>query len=192
MNSMYKGREGHTCTTSSCCAEFANYSQNPRYGATPRTKQKENRKPGSQEARRGRPRNQKKRKHPGRRRQDTTVQQSYLILVPTFVLWYKQNSYVNSSILLRTRHVLLDHCSSTITIFFSCFLSFYTIHCVFSFKSSPFSPIFSYVDPFIVVLTLSFYWFLILFFVKVLFEEIVDVVFPSFSWSTDRSVGPIS
>ena len=61
-----------------------------------------------------------------------------------------------------------------------------------SFKSSPFSPIFGYVDPIIVVLNPYFDWFFIFFFFKYLFEEIVDVVFPSFSWSSDRSVGPIS
>ena len=63
--------------------------------------------------------------------------------------------------------------------------------CIF-FKSSPFFPVFGNVDPDVVVLTLSFKWFLILFVVKVLFEEIVDVIFPSFLWPTDRSVGPIS
>ena len=47
------------------------------------------------------------------------------------------------------------------------FLSFYTFHCVFFFKSSPFFPVFGSVDPNVVVLTLSFYSFLILFFVKV-------------------------
>ena len=144
------------------------------------------------------------------------MQQSYLILVPTFLVWYEQNSYVNSSILLRTRHVLFDHCSSTIAMLLTTvllllalrsalaelllcsrsssllFLSFYTIHCVFSFKSSPFSPIFGYVDPIIVVLNPSCDWFFIFFFFKYLFEEIVDVVFPSFSWSSDRSVGPMS
>ena len=67
-------------------------------------------------------------------------------------------------------------------------LSFYTIHCVFSFKSSPFSPIFGYVDPIIVVLNPSFDWFFIFFFFKFLFEEIVDVIFPSFSRSSNRSV----
>ena len=71
-------------------------------------------------------------------------------------------------------------------------LSFYTFSCVFFFKSSPFFPVFGNIDPDVVVLTLSFRWFLILFFVKVLFEEIVDVILPSFLWPTDRSVGPIS
>ena len=55
-----------------------------------------------------------------------------------------------------------------------------------------FSPIFGYVDPIIVVLNPSFDWFFTFFFFKYLFEEIVDVVFPSISWSSDRSVGPIS
>ena len=66
------------------------------------------------------------------------------------------------------------------------------IHFVFSFKPSPFFPIFCSVDPIIVVLNLSFDWVIFFFFFKGLFEEIVDVIFPSFSWSTDRSVGPLS
>ena len=86
--------------------------------------------------------------------------------------------------------VLLLLCSRT-TLHIS-FVSFYTFPCVFFFKSSPFFPVFGNVDPDIVVLTLSFKSFLILFFAKVLFEEIVDVIFPSFLWPTDRSVGPIS
>ena len=71
------------------------------------------------------------------------------------------------------------------------FLSFYTFPCVFYFKPSPFFPVIGNIDPSIVVLTLSFKWFLILSFVKVLFEEIVDVIFPSFLWPADRSAGPI-
>ena len=124
------------------------------------------------------------------------MQESYLKKVPTFLLWYEQSSYVNSSILLRTRHVLLDHCSSTITMLLTTvllllcsgsssllffFLSVYTIHCVFSFKSSPFFSVFGSVDPNVVVLNPSFDWFFIFFFFKYLFEEFVDVVFPSFS-----------
>ena len=70
--------------------------------------------------------------------------------------------------------VLLLLCSRTTL--HVCFLSFYTFPCVFFFKSSPFFPVFGNVDPDVVVLTLSFKWFLILFFVKVLFEEIVDVL----------------
>ena len=52
-------------------------------------------------------------------------------------------------------------------LFFSFFLSFYTIHCVFSFKSSPFFPIFGNVDPIIVVLNPSFDWFFIFLFLQV-------------------------
>ena len=66
------------------------------------------------------------------------------------------------------------------------------IYCVFSFKWSPFSAIFGYVDPIIVGLNPSFDWFFIFIFFKYLFEEIIDVVFPSVSGSSDRSVGPIS
>ena len=73
------------------------------FGATPQTKQEESRKRGSREEKTGRP------------GEATTVQQSNLLQVPTFVLWYEQNSFVDSSILLRTRHLLLDHCSSTFT-----------------------------------------------------------------------------
>ena len=51
---------------------------------------------------------------------------------------------------------------------------------------------FGYVDRIIVVLNPSFDCFFIFFFFKYLFEEIIDVVFPSFSWSSDRSVGPTS
>ena len=72
------------------------------------------------------------------------------------------------------------------------FLSFCTFPCVFSFQSSPFFSVFGNIDPDVVVLTLSFKWFLILFFFKVLFEEVVDVILSSFLWPTDRSVGPIS
>ena len=82
------------------------------FGATPQTKQEESRRPRSREGKTGRP---GEAKAPGGGRQDTTVQQSYLLYVPTFVLWYEQNSFVDSSILLRTRHLLLDHCSSTFT-----------------------------------------------------------------------------
>ena len=80
---------------------------------------------------------------------------------------------------------------SRITLHIS-FLSFCTFPCVFFFKSSPFFSVFGNIDPDVVVLTLSFKWFLILFFFKVLFEEVVDVILPSFLWPTDRSVGPIS
>ena len=59
-------------------------------------------------------------------------------------------------------------------------------------KSSPFFPVTGNIDPGVVVLFLSFKWFLNFSFVKVLFEEIIDVIFPSFLWPTDRSVGPIS
>ena len=74
----------------------------------------------------------------------------------------------------------------------SSFLVILHIHCVFSFKKSPSSPIFGKVDPIIVGLNPSFDWVFIFVFFKNLFEEIIDVVFPSFSWSSDRSVGPIS
>ena len=60
------------------------------------------------------------------------------------------------------------------------------------FESSPFFPVIGNIDPDVVVLILSFNWFLNLSFVMVLFEEIVDVIFPSFLWPTDRSVGPFS
>ena len=71
-------------------------------------------------------------------------------------------------------------------------MSFYTFIVYFSFKSSPLSPILGYVDPIIVVLNPSFDWFFIFLFFKFLFEEVIYVVFPSFSWSSDRSIGPIS
>ena len=61
-----------------------------RFGATPRTEQEDNREPGSQ---RGTPGDQEKRGHQGGGWQDTTVQQSFLLLVPNFVLSYKKNSY---------------------------------------------------------------------------------------------------
>ena len=86
--------------------------------------------------------------------------------------------------------VLLLLCSRTTSLI--SFLSFYTFSCVFFFKSSPFIPTFCSVDPNIVVLNLSFDWFIFFFFLKGLFEEIVDVIFPSFLWSSDRSVGPFS
>ena len=72
MDSMYIKYKNQTRATSSCCAEFANL----RFGATPRTKQKESRKPGS---RRGRPGDQEKRRHQEGGWQDTTIQQSFLI-----------------------------------------------------------------------------------------------------------------
>ena len=74
--------------------------------------------------------------------------------------------------------VLLLLCSRT-TLHIS-FLTFYTFHCVFFFKSSPFFPVIGNIDPDVVVLILSFKWFLNLSFVRVLFEEIIDVIFPSF------------
>ena len=92
------------------------------------------------------------------------------------------------------RHNALDRCAAAALFkdHVASFLSFYTFHCVSFFKSSPFIPIFRSVDPIIVVLNLSFDWFIFFFFFKILFEKIVDVIFPSFPWSTDRSVGPIS
>ena len=87
--------------------------------------------------------------------------------------------------------LLLLLCSRT-TLHISFSVILHISLCIFLHKSSPFFPVFGNIDPDVVVLTLSFKCFLILFFVKVLFEEIVDVIFPSFPWSTDRSVGPIS
>ena len=46
-------------------------------------------KTGSQEEKTGQG-NQEKQQHPERGRQDTTAQQSYLIHVPTFLLWYEE------------------------------------------------------------------------------------------------------
>ena len=48
------------------------------------------------------------------------------------------------------------------------------------------------VDPIIVGLNPSFDWVFIFLFFKYLFEEIIDVVFPSFSRSSNRSVSFIS
>ena len=79
------------------------------FGATPQTKQEESRKPGSWEGKTGRP---GEAKAPGGR----TAGYHSTAVVPTFVLWYELHSFVDSSILLRTRHVLLGHCSSTITV----------------------------------------------------------------------------
>ena len=84
-----------------------------RFGATPQTKQEDTREPGSRRRKLG---DQEKRKHQEGGRQDTTVQQSFLLQVPNFVLWYEQCSYVNSFILSRTRHLLLDHCLSIFTV----------------------------------------------------------------------------
>ena len=58
--------------------------------------------------------------------------------------------------------LLLLLCSRT-TSLLSFFWSFYTFHCVFFFKTSPFIPIFFSVDPNIVVLNLSFDWFIFFF-----------------------------
>ena len=45
-------------------------------------------------------------------------------------------------------------------------------------------------DPSFVGLVVAFKWICGVF--KFLFEEFVNVIFPSFSWSPDRSVGPVS
>ena len=57
--------------------------------------------------------------------------------------------------------------------------------------SSPFFPVNGNIDPHVVVLNLSFMWFISVSFIMILFEEIIDVIFPSLFWSSDRSVGPI-
>ena len=87
--------------------------------------------------------------------------------------------------------VLLLHGSRSSSLLFLFSVILHNSLCIFL-QVEPIFPIFGYVDPIIVVLNPSFDWFFIFFFFKYLFEEIVDVVFPSFSWSTDRSVGHIS
>ena len=84
-----------------------------RFGATPRTEHEDHREPGSQ---RVKPGDQEKQGHQGGGWQDTTVQQSLLLLVPKFVLSTKRYSYSRYFLLLRTRHLLLDRFLSTFTL----------------------------------------------------------------------------
>ena len=122
------------------------------FGATPQTEHEDHRKPGSQ---RGKPGDQEKQGRLGGGWQDTSVQQSLLLLVPNFVLWYEQNSYVNSSILLRTfvhHHNALDRCAAAAALFkvlVSSFLFSVILHnslCIFL-QVEPIFPIFCSVDP---------------------------------------------
>ena len=99
-------RNSKTWATSNCCAEFSNLSQNPRIrsNTTDITRRKqEARKPGGED--RETRRSESTRREDGRKPQisSRTCYRS------------QRNSYVNSSIFLRTRHFLLDHCSSTFT-----------------------------------------------------------------------------
>ena len=59
-------------------------------------------------------------------------------------------------------------------------------------SSSPYSAVFGSVDPNFVGLIAAFDWVFSFIFFKFLFEEFVDVIFPSFSWSSNRSVGTVS
>ena len=81
--------------------------------------------------------------------------------------------------MLLTTVLLLLLCSGSSSLLFF-FVSFHNSLCIFL-QVDPIFPIFDNVDPIIVVLNPSFDWFFIFFFFKYLFEEIVDVVFPSFS-----------
>ena len=63
-------------------------------------------------------------------------------------------------------------------------LSFLHGHCV------PSSTVFGYNDPSFVGLIAALDWVFIFF--KFLFEEFVDIIFPSFSRSSNRPVGPVS
>ena len=58
------------------------------------------------------------------------------------------------------------------------------------FWKSPLSSVLGSVDPCFVGLVVAFNWICGIF--KFLFEEFVNVIFPFFSWSPDRSVGPVS
>ena len=62
--------------------------------------------------------------------------------------------------------------------------SFFNGHCVSFFKKSPLSSVFGNVDPCFVGLVVAFDWISSIF--KFLFEEFVNVIFPSFSKSPDR------
>ena len=79
---------------------------------------------------------------------------------------------------------------SAFVVFSSFVLSFFHGHCVSFFEWSPTSTVFGYADPCFVGLTAAFDWVFSTF--KFLFEKFVDVIFPSFSWSPDRSVDPVS
>ena len=67
---------------------------------------------------------------------------------------------------------------------------FFNGHCVGFFQKSPLSSVSGSVDPCFVGLVAAFKWICGVF--KFLFEEFVNVIFPSFSWSPDRSVGVVS
>ena len=69
------------------------------------------------------------------------------------------------------------------------FMSFFCGQCVFVFEWSPSSAVFCCVDPCFVDLAAAFnkVFCLVIF----NFEEFVDVIFPSFHWSPNRSVGPV-
>ena len=68
---------------------------------------------------------------------------------------------------------------------FALFIVYFSSSRVHSFRSI------GNIDPHVIVLNLSFMWFISLSFFKNLFEEIFDVIFPSLFWSSDLSVGPI-
>ena len=71
--------------------------------------------------------------------------------------------------------VLLPLCSRTTLLNSFCHFALFIVY----FSSSPFFPVNSNIDPHVIVLNLSFMWFISLSFIMILFEEIIDVIFPS-------------
>ena len=79
-----------------------------------------------------------------------------------------------------------------VTLSLSFILSLLHNHCVISFQWSPSSPVFGNVDPILVGLVASLDWIFIFLYFTYLFVEIIEIMFPSFSRSSSRSISFIS
>ena len=98
-----------------------------------------------------------------------------------FVLLLLSQQFGITSLLTATMPLPL--CSMTTLVF----LSFCILQYVLFFKSSPFFPVNCNADPHVVVLNPSFTCFINLCLVMILFEEVIDVIFPSLFWSSNHS-----
>ena len=99
----------------------------------------------------------------------------------------KTHALSTFTLLLTAALLLLPLCSMTTLVF----VSFCILQYVLFFKSSPFFPVNCNADPHVVVLNPSFTSFINLCLVMILFEKVIDVIFPSPFLSSNHSAGPI-